>query len=78
MDEQQKIQFEAHEMIKMHLRLKGTNLAAVGRTIGVSRTTMSMVGLRKLRVPRAEQAIADALGVSVESLFEPIGKEIAK
>ena len=62
----------------MALRLKGSSLAAVARTVGVSRTTMSLVGLRKLSVPRAEEAIADALGVPVTDLFEPIEKEVEK
>ena len=78
MKPQQRKRFEAHEQLKMKLRLKGLSLALIGRKIGVSRTTMSMVGLRKLRVPRAEQAIAEALGVPVESLFEPIEKETVK
>lgn len=74
MDELQKKRFVAHERLKMALRIEGTSLARIGRNIGVSKTTMSKVGLRKLHVPRVEQAIASALNVPVETLFEPIVK----
>lgn len=77
-DEQSRKRFEAHEALKMELRLRGSSLAAIGRQVGVSRTTMSLVGLRKLSVPKVEGAIADALGVPVTDLFEPIEKEGAK
>ena len=72
MTEDERAAFEAHEALKMALRLKGTSLAAIARDVGVSRTTMSLVGLRKMRVPRVEQALADAVGKSVEDLFKPI------
>ena len=75
MTEEERKRFEAHERLKMSLRLKGTSLAEIGREVGVSRTTMSLVGLRKLCVPRAERAIADALSVPVNELFEPIDKK---
>lgn len=60
---------EAHELRKMKLRLNGTSLAELARALGVSKTTMSWVSLRKLNVPRAEQAIAEAMGMSVEEAF---------
>lgn len=67
--------FEAHEALKMALRLRGTSLAAIARDVGVSRTTMSLVGLRKLHIPRVEKAIASALGKSVDDVFKPTEKE---
>lgn len=72
MTEDERTAFEAHEALKMALRLKGTSLAAIARDVGVSRTTMSLVGLRKMRVPRVEKALADAVGKSVDDLFKPI------
>lgn len=75
MDELERMRFVAHERLKMALRIEGSSLAKIGRSIGVSKTTMSKVGLRKLRVPRAEQAIAEVLGVPVETLFEPDEKQ---
>lgn len=61
--------FAAHESLKMALRLKGTSLAEIARELGVSRTTVSLVGLRKLSVPRVERALAAAVGKPVEELF---------
>lgn len=61
--------FASHERLKMELRLKGSSLAAIARQVGVSRTTVSLVGLRKIRVPRVERALAAAVGKSVEELF---------
>nr|WP_247743569.1 helix-turn-helix domain-containing protein [Shimia sp. R10_1] len=55
----------------MSLRLNGTSLAAEARKLKVSRTTLSLVGLRKLKNERIEQALAEAIGVPVSELFEP-------
>ena len=62
----------AHEARKMNLRLKGTSLADLARQTGLSKTTMSWVSLRKLSVPLAEAAIAEALGKPVEEVFPPL------
>lgn len=67
--------FGAHERLKMALRLKGTSLAQIAREVGVSRTTMSLVGLRKMSVPRVERAIAEVLDQPVDELFSPVTKE---
>lgn len=75
MTEYERAAFAAHEALKMALRLKGTSLAEIARELGVSRTTMSLVGLRKMSVPRVEQALADAVGKSVGELFKPIEQE---
>jgi lambda repressor-like predicted transcriptional regulator len=72
MKNHERVAFESHEALKTALRLKGTSLAQISRELGVSRTTLSLVGMRKLHVPRVEQALANALGKSVEDLFEPI------
>ena len=65
----------AHETRKMNLRLKGTSLADLARQTGLSKTTMSWVSLRKLSVPLAEAAIAEALGMPVEEVFPPIERK---
>ncbi len=75
MNEREKRLFAAHENLKMQLRLKGTSLAAIARSLDVSRTTMSLVGLRKLSVPRIEKEIAKTLNKPISELFEPIQKE---
>lgn len=75
MKNHERVAIASHEALKMALRLKGTSLAQISRELGVSRTTLSLVGMRKLSVPRVEQALADALGKSLEELFEPIKEE---
>lgn len=75
MTDQERRRLEAHERLKMYLRLNGTSLAAEARKLNVSRTTLSLVGLRKLKNTRIEQALADAVGVPVSELFAPIQKE---
>lgn len=72
MTDEERKRLESHEHLKMSLRLKGTSLAAEARKLGVSRTTMSLVGMRKLQNARIEQTLADAIGVPVSELFEPI------
>ena len=67
--------FEAHEALKMRLRLNGISLAEIARQVGVSRTTVSLVGLRKLQNSTVERAIADALGVPAEHVYAPVEKE---
>lgn len=78
MTENEREIFETHERLKMNLRLKGTSLAELARELGVSRTTMSLVGLRKLNNPRIEHAIAHALGQSADGLFQPIANKGAE
>lgn len=75
MNEHERKLFAAHEARKTALRLQGTSLAEISRDLGVSRTTMSLVGLRKMSVPRVEEAISAALGKPVSELFEPIEQE---
>jgi len=75
MCQQDRDAFAAHERLKMALRLKGTSLAQIAREVGVSRTTMSLVGLRKMSVPRVERAVAEVLDQPVGELFAPIAKE---
>nr|WP_247742431.1 MULTISPECIES: helix-turn-helix domain-containing protein [unclassified Ruegeria] len=59
----------------MSLRLNGTSLAAEARKLNVSRTTLSLVGLRKLKNARIEQALANAIGVPVSELFDQLQSE---
>jgi Ner family transcriptional regulator len=58
-----------HERIKFRLRANGTSLADIARNLGVSRSVVSRVCKGTGKSPRISQAIADALGESVESLF---------
>ncbi len=61
--------FENHERLKAELRIRGTSLAQIGRDLGISGTSMSLVGLGKHRSKRIERAIADALGTTPEKLY---------
>ena len=58
-----------HEKIKSELRIRGTSLAQIGRSLGVSGTSMSLVGIGKHRSKRIERAIADALDLPPESIW---------
>jgi len=58
-----------HERIKGALRLRGTSFADVARHLDVKPTTVTVVskGLRRSR--RIERAIADALGLDLETVW---------
>lgn len=58
---------ERASWVQHQLRIRGTSLAAIARARGWSRRPIAMA----LRVPSfpQEQAIAEALGVAVETLF---------
>ena len=61
--------FVQHERLKAELRIRGTSLAQIARDLGVSETSMSLVGRGKHRSRRIERAIAEALGTSPEELY---------
>lgn len=58
-----------HERLKAELRIRGTSLAQLGRDLGVSGTSMSLVGLGKHRSARIEAAIAKALDTTPQALW---------
>jgi lambda repressor-like predicted transcriptional regulator len=72
----QKSAFEQHQRLKAELRIRQTSLAEIGRELGVSGTSMSLVGLGKHRSRRIERAIADALGTTPETLYPDRYKEV--
>ena len=61
--------FETHQRLKAELRIRGTSLAQIARDLGVSGTSMSLVGLGKHRSRRIERAIAQALDTDPEQLW---------
>lgn len=71
----QKSAFERHERLKAELRIRGTSLAKIGRNLGISGTSMSLVGLGKHRSRRIEQAIVDALGTTPDQIYPERYKE---
>jgi Ner family transcriptional regulator len=58
-----------HERLKAELRIRGTSLARIARELGVSGTSMSLVGLGKHRSARIEAAIAKALDTTPALLW---------
>lgn len=58
-----------HARIKAALALKGTNLSAIARDLGVAPTTVSIVSRGFRRSRRIECAIAGALGEAPASLW---------
>jgi len=59
----------AHERLKAELRIRGTSLAKIARELGVSGTSMSLVGLGKHRSKRIENAISRSLELPPESIW---------
>ena len=60
---------EQHERIKMQLRVAGSSLAEVARELGVAGSTVTSVSQGYRRSRRIESAIADKLGVALDSLW---------
>lgn len=60
---------DAHERLKAELRIRGTSLAQLARDLGVSDTSLSLVGKGYHRSARIERALAEALGTTPEALF---------
>lgn len=58
-----------HQRIKAGLRLRGSSLAAVARSLDVAPTTVTIVSKGYRRSRRIEQAIADALGMSPGAIW---------
>lgn len=58
-----------HESIKYRLRLKGSSLSAIARSLGRDKATVTLVSQGKGTSSRIQRAIAEALGDSVEELF---------
>lgn len=58
-----------HERRKYRLRVKGTSFAQIAKELGVAKTNVSAVSRGVKQSARIRQAIADALGEPVESIF---------
>jgi lambda repressor-like predicted transcriptional regulator len=58
-----------HEHIKFRLRSKGVTFADLARELGVHRTQITAVLKGRITSARIQNAIAEALGDSVEDLF---------
>ncbi len=58
-----------HELIKGMLRIHGSSLAQIGRALGVTTSTVSIVAKGHRRSRRIELAIAGAIGVAPSDLW---------
>ncbi len=56
-----------HQRIKGALKLRGSSLSAVARSLDVAPTTVTIKGIRRSR--RIEAAIASALGMTPDALW---------
>lgn len=62
---------------KAELLRKGLSMSDVARELGISAHHISRVVAGERRSPRVEQAIADAIGLPVADVFEPMTAESA-
>jgi Ner family transcriptional regulator len=60
---------DTHERLKAELRIRGTSLAEIARDLGVSDAALTLVGKGFHRSRRIEKALADAVGMQLETLF---------
>ncbi|GFE49040.1 hypothetical protein So717_07930 [Roseobacter cerasinus] len=58
-----------HARIKCELELRGLNLAALAKELGVGASAVSSVSLGKSRSERIEKHLASAVGQTVLELF---------
>lgn len=58
-----------HEWRKAELRRRGTTIAQVARDLGITQGSLSLVSTGRHRSKRIERALADALGMTPETLF---------
>lgn len=58
-----------HERIKFELRLAGSSLAKVSRSLGLAQSTVSVVSMGHGRSHRIQEAIASELGKTPEELW---------
>lgn len=71
-----KAAFEKHQYVKAQLQVRGTSLSALSRDLGVSPTSMTLVGMGVHRSKRIENAIAEALDTTAETLWPERFKNI--
>jgi len=58
-----------HERIKFELRLAGSSLADVSRSLGLAQSTVSVVSMGHGRSHRIQEAIASKLGTTPQKLW---------
>lgn len=63
------VDLEFHERLKYQLRLTGSSMAKIARSLGVSQSSVTVVSQGYRRSRRIEAEIARQLGTSAEKLF---------
>lgn len=63
------VDLQRHEFLKLQLRLKGSSLAQVAKSLGVLQSSVTVVSQGYRRSQRIEAAIANQLGTSPQALF---------
>lgn len=64
-----KIDLEQHEFLKFQLRLVGSSMAKIARSLGISQSSVTVVSQGYRRSDRVQRAIADQLGATPQELF---------
>ena len=63
------VDLEFHERLKCQLRLAGSSMANISRSLGISQSSVTVVSQGYRRSRRIEAEIARQLGTSAEKLF---------
>lgn len=64
-----KVDLENHEFLKFRLRLAGSSMAKIARTLGISQSSVTVVSQGYRRSHRVQREIADQLGTTPQQLF---------
>lgn len=64
-----KVDLESHEILKCRLRLAGSSMAKIARTLGISQSSVTVVSQGYRRSHRVQREIADQLGTTPQQLF---------
>lgn len=64
-----KVDLQNHEILKCRLRLVGSSMAAIARTLGISQSSVTVVSQGYRRSHRVQREIACQLGTTPQQLF---------
>ncbi|WP_138473009.1 helix-turn-helix domain-containing protein [Poseidonocella sp. HB161398] len=64
-----KVDLHNHEQLKCRLRLAGSSMAEIARTLGIKQSSVTVVSQGYRRSHRVQSAIANQLGTTPQELF---------
>ncbi|RDD70993.1 MULTISPECIES: helix-turn-helix domain-containing protein [Paracoccus] len=64
-----KVDLENHELLKFRLRLAGSSMAKIARSLGISQSSVTVVSQGYRRSHRVQREIADQLGTTPQQFF---------